>query len=104
LQRFLWQDLSHKLSEPKHGQKSTRNCSNLWQLSGLLRSMLQVAKQIVVMRRFLSEAEDDLTDLVENIRSSTQKIDEMCSNADATVPEDNKTPSPVVELSPSGKT
>jgi PHD/YefM family antitoxin component YafN of YafNO toxin-antitoxin module len=26
----------------------------------------------------LSEAEEKLSDLVENIRSSTQKIDEMC--------------------------
>jgi hypothetical protein len=37
-------------------------------------------QESVVMRRFSSEAEDDLADLVENIRSSTQKIDEMCSN------------------------
>jgi hypothetical protein len=33
----------------------------------------------------LSETEDDLADLVENIRSSTQNIDEMCSNAVASV-------------------
>jgi hypothetical protein len=64
----------------------------------------------VVMRRFLSEAEDDLADLVETIHSSTQKIDEMCSNAVAsvratvaTVAEDNKTPAPVAELSPAVK-
>jgi hypothetical protein len=62
----------------------------------------------VVMRRFLSEAEDDLANLAENLRSLTQKVDEMCSNAvaavRATVAEDKKTPAPVAELSPAVKT
>jgi hypothetical protein len=46
--------------------------------------------------------------LVENIRSLTQKIDEMCSNAvtsvRATVAEDNKTPKTLAESSPTMKT
>jgi hypothetical protein len=62
----------------------------------------------VVMRRFLSEAEDELADLVENLRSLTQKVDEMVSNAVASVranvAEDNKTPAPVAALSPAVKT
>jgi hypothetical protein len=38
-------------------------------------------QESVVMRHFLSGTEDDLADLVGNIRSSTQKIDGMCSDA-----------------------
>jgi hypothetical protein len=49
-----------------------------------------------------------MAELVENIRSSTQKIDEMCSNAvesvRPTVAEANKTPKPVAESSPAVKT
>jgi hypothetical protein len=65
-------------------------------------------KESVVIWRFLSEAEDELADLVENIRSSTKKNYEMCSNVVASVraavAEDNKTPAPVAELSPTVKT
>jgi hypothetical protein len=52
----------------------------------------------------LSEAEDKLAELAENIRSSTKKIDEMCSGAvasvRATVADVNKPPTPMAELSP----
>jgi hypothetical protein len=57
-----------------------------------------------IMRHFLSEAEDKLAELVENISSSTKKIDEMCSGAvvsvRATVADVNKSPTPVAEPSP----
>jgi hypothetical protein len=80
LQRFLWQDLS-------------LTCLNL----NMDKKVLETVRTCGSFLFFC--------DLVETIRSSTRKIEEMCSNTVAsvratvaTVAEDNKTPAPVAEL------
>jgi hypothetical protein len=69
-----------------------------------VRSVRRLCFVLKITRHFLSEAEDKLAELVENIRSSTQKIDEMCSgtvaSVRATVNDVNKSPTPVAEPSP----